>query len=396
MKILICSHANILEPDIICTFHEMGIETDKFIVPIKDYFFDQNYLTLLSEKLLSFDYSFVFSVNYIPIASMVCQIHNIKYITWVADSPCYELNSKTISNSINYIFIFDQALFCYYKKQAPGSVYHLPLGSNVSRIDDICVTQEEYLHYASDVSFVGSLYSTRTKFASIDLSDYWHSYFEGMIESQLHIYGYDLLEASLSDKAIEVFTKAANLDKIYNDSIADSLCTLNPRDALINYYLGKECSHRERILIVEELSKQFEFFLYTNDDTSACPLVHNKGIVEPFVETYKVYKSSKININITSKTIKTGLPLRIFDILGAGGFLITNYQSELSTLFEINKDLVVYESIEDLVDKVNYYLLHQEERDAIAQNGYHKVKTLYQLSSQIYKMFKVVLDSPKR
>ncbi len=396
MKILICSHANILEPDIIDTFYEMGIEVDKFIIPIKDYFFDQNYLTLLSKKLLSSNYSFVFSVNYIPIASMVCQIHNVKYIAWVADSPCYELNSNTITNSINYIFIFDQALFYYYKERSPGSVYYLPLGSNVSRLDDIFVTKEDYLQYGSDVSFVGSLYSNRTKYSSITLSDYWHSYFEGMIESQLHIYGFDLLEASLSDDAIEVFTKAANLDKLYNDSITDDLCTLNPRDALINYYLGKECSHRERILIIEKLSKQFEFFLYTNDDTSAYPNVHNKGIVEPYVEAYKVYKTSKININVTSKTIKTGLPLRIFDILGAGGFLITNYQSELSTLFEINKDLVVYEDMKDLVDKVNYYLLHQEERDSIAQNGYHKVKMLYQLSNQVYKMFKVVLDSPKR
>lgn len=389
MKILICSHANILEPDIIYTFYEMGIEVDKFILPINDYFFDPNYLTQLSKKLLSSNYSFVFSVNYIPIASMVCQIHHVKYISWVADSPCYELNSNTIENSINYIFIFDHALFEYYQKRSPKSVYYLPLGSNVSRLDLIRVTQEDYQTYNSDVSFVGSLYSNRTKFQSIDLSNYWHSYFEGMIQSQLHIYGFDLLDASISDEAIEVFTKAAKLDINQTNDIH-----INPRDALINYYLGKECSHRERILIIEALSKQFEFSLFTNDDTSTYPLVHNKGIVEPFDEAYKVYKSSKININITSKTIKTGLPLRIFDILGAGGFLITNYQSELSTLFEINKDLVVYEDIEDLVNKINYYLLHQEERDEIAQNGYQKVKTLYPLSNQICNMFKVVFENP--
>lgn len=394
MKILICSHANILEPDIVYTFQEMGFEVDKFVVPIKDYFFDRNYLTLLSEKLLSSNYTFVFSVNYIPITSMVCQIHNTKYISWIADSPCHALNSKTISNKINYIFIFDQALFHYYKKHAPDSIYYLPLGSNVSRLDAISITQEEYLHYGSDVSFVGSLYGTRTKFSSITLSDFWHGYFDGLIESQLHIYGYDLFDAALTDEAIEIFNKAANLDKSYDDT-AKNLFQLDLRDALINYYLGKECSHRERIRIVQELSKQFEFSLYTNDDTASYPLVHNKGIVEPFVEAYKVYKTSKVNINITSKTIKTGLPLRVFDVLGAGGFLITNYQSELPSLFEINKDLVVYESMKDLVDKVKYYLIHEEERNIIAQNGYQKVKTLYQISNQICKMFKVVLGGPK-
>lgn len=47
-----------------------------------------------------------------------------------------------------------------------------------------------------------------------------------------------------------------------------------------------------------------------------------------------------------SKSIKTGIPLRLFDIMGAGGFLITNYQSEITQYFDIDKELVVYDSME--------------------------------------------------
>ena len=68
--------------------------------------------------------------------------------------------------------------------------------------------------------------------------------------------------------------------------------------------------------------------------------------------------------------------MRIFDVLGAGGFLLTNYQEELEDYFEIGKDLVCYSSEEDLLQKTAYYLEHDEERKQIARNGYLKVKSI--------------------
>lgn len=50
---------------------------------------------------------------------------------------------------------------------------------------------------------------------------------------------------------------------------------------------------------------------------------------------------------MTSKPIRTGLPLRIWDILGAGGFVLTNYQTEIPEYFEIGKDLETYTCEED-------------------------------------------------
>jgi spore maturation protein CgeB len=78
-------------------------------------------------------------------------------------------------------------------------------------------------------------------------------------------------------------------------------------------------------------------------------------------------------LNITSKTIQTGIPLRVFDVLGCGGFLITNYQAELCEYFEPGVDLVVYEDLADLEQKIDYYLAHEEERQQIAVNGYKRV-----------------------
>ena len=94
--------------------------------------------------------------------------------------------------------------------------------------------------------------------------------------------------------------------------------------------------------------------------------VKNCGSVDYWSEMPKVFRYSKINLNFTIPNIKSGLPLRIFDVLGAGGFLLTNYQAELPDHFEIGKDLACFESEAELVEKCSYYLAHEEERQPVS------------------------------
>lgn len=60
---------------------------------------------------------------------------------------------------------------------------------------------------------------------------------------------------------------------------------------------------------------------------------------------------SKINLNFTIPNIKSGIPLRVWDVLGAGGFLLTNYQAEIPYYFKEGEDLVCFDGIDDLCEK---------------------------------------------
>ena len=91
----------------------------------------------------------------------------------------------------------------------------------------------------------------------------------------------------------------------------------------------------------------------------------------------EVFATSKININISLRSILTGIPLRVVDILGAGGFCLTNYQAELSEYFENGCELVWFDSPEDLIDKAEYYLAHNDEREQIAANGHEAAEKLF-------------------
>ena len=66
------------------------------------------------------------------------------------------------------------------------------------------------------------------------------------------------------------------------------------------------------------------------------------------------------------------MPLRAIDIMGAGGFLLTNYQSDFLKDFVPGEDMGMYDSVEDCISKCEYYLKHEDERKSIALNGYKK------------------------
>jgi spore maturation protein CgeB len=103
-----------------------------------------------------------------------------------------------------------------------------------------------------------------------------------------------------------------------------------------------------------------------------------------------VFNESRINLNITMRNIRTGLPLRVFDILGSGGFLLTNFQAELPAFFEPGKDLAVYESFSDCEKKAEYYLTHEDERRTIAENGFRKVKQFHTYGIRVSQMLQIV------
>ena len=140
------------------------------------------------------------------------------------------------------------------------------------------------------------------------------------------------------------------------------------------------------------LSDNFNVDIYTGSDTSSMPNINNRGFAKSHTEMPLIFNQSKININMTAKSIRTGLPLRIFDILGCGGFLITNYQAELPEFFEIGTDLVAYESLEDLKEKCLYYLKHEDERKQIAENGYNKVNELHTFDKRLLEILQIVFQ----
>lgn len=82
-----------------------------------------------------------------------------------------------------------------------------------------------------------------------------------------------------------------------------------------------------------------------------------------------IYARSKINLNLSSRQQITSLPVRVFDVLAAGGFLLTDHREDLDRLFVPGRDLIVFDDVGDLARKIRFHLERPEERSRIARQG---------------------------
>lgn len=316
------------------------------------------------------NYTFVFTINFFPWLSDVCQIVNVVYISLIVDSPVLELYSKSLSNSVNRVFLFDKMLFNEFEPYNKEHIFHIPLATNVRRNDEVIknASAQENRKFTSDISFIGSTYQEKCPFNRAILPEYEKGYVDGIINAQLGVYGYNFIEDMLTDDMTERLLNCIPQHYEFPEGYR-----ANNKALLAQEYLSVKVAEQERLRLLKMLSDSFNVDIYTGSDTSSMPHIHNKGFAKSLIEMPVIFHNSKINLNITAKSIRSGLSLRIFDVLGCGGFLITNYQAELPEFFEIGKDLVAYENENHLKELCAYYLTHDDERNEIARHGYETV-----------------------
>ena len=83
----------------------------------------------------------------------------------------------------------------------------------------------------------------------------------------------------------------------------------------------------------------------------------------------KAYRSAKIVINHSADYVKS-LNMRIFEGMGCGALVITDFVPGMEMLFEDRKHLVLFHSQEELLERVDYYLNHPDEAQRIAAAGH--------------------------
>ena len=205
------------------------------------------------------------------------------------------------------------------------------------------------------------------------------------MKKQLVVYGENFIKESLTAEVADEIVEKCKL-KLGPEYRQDTLQMA--ADAI-----GMEVSAREREQVLSVLSGHYAVRLYTSSELPPSLQTGNiekMGYADYQREVPLIFRDSKINLNITSKTIESGIPQRIFDVLACGGFCMTNYQSEVAEYFADGEELVMYRSKEDLLAKVDYYLKHEEERARIAENGRCKAQREFSLDKRILDMFEMI------
>jgi spore maturation protein CgeB len=109
------------------------------------------------------------------------------------------------------------------------------------------------------------------------------------------------------------------------------------------------------------------------------------------IEHSRVVAQSRINIGLSGwPEIDGYFSARNYRIMGSGGFLLCNHSKNIEEFFVPDKEIVLYEDIKDCIDKIKYYLSHEEERNEIAKNGKKRVVTSYLFKDSLTKMLEIV------
>lgn len=381
--------------DIEQTFLLLGHTVDNIEQELGSYDVSPEFERVIEEKIRGTHYDMVFTVNYFPLISNVCERTGVKYVSWTCDNPLISMYHESVFHACNYIFTFDKTNYLEFRGMGVKHIWYLPLAVDTERMDALLgapekperrnATQDsEMRKYRGDVAFVGSLYE-RNSYDKIKnrLPEYLRGYFDAVMEAQLNISGANIVEPMLTTNILEQLQEYFQLEKS-EGSFSDLGLIFQTT------VLGFKIAEIERRRALIELSKHYRVNVYSNSDVSDLLRIQYCGSVDYWSEMPKVFRMSKINLNFTIPNIKSGIPLRIWDVLGCGGFLLTNYQAEIPYYFKEGEDLVCFDSLEDLCEKVGYYLEHEEERKRIAWNGYHKVREKHSYIERIHTILDTV------
>ena len=166
---------------------KLDIAYKVFFYSLSDWESDDNFQERLRDELKQAVYGVVFSINYVPLISQVCEQIGLRYVSWVYDSPIHIRNLETLKNSCNEIYFFDRGQAETYAKQGISS-YHMPLAVD-TEVFERQMKQQNAKDFKTQISFVGQLYQTEYQKYTAPLSQYIRGYLEGTIAAQQKVTG---------------------------------------------------------------------------------------------------------------------------------------------------------------------------------------------------------------
>lgn len=314
----------------------------------------------------------------------------IKYISVIWDAPY--LKAYTVMGTLDNIWYsaFDKLDAERMRQGGCPHVMYQPLSVNR---ENILAWKKRFLakrRYIHDISLIANLYEDNAYDRCLDLlPENMQAYFRSIFE-----------EAAFKwDGVNRVYGKTGQEILEYMKLVSPTLKINNPYNVEdVRYfeamYLIRKLANIERVCVLNLLAEDHDVYLYTYSevDETLMPKVHRRPPVQVGEATSFIYAGTKINLNIALKGIEGGTTQRIMDIMGAGGFVLTNYCEETAELFEEDKEIVMFRTPEELIQKVDYYLEHEEEREQIARVGHERAMNDYTYEKKIKKLLDWVTE----
>lgn len=108
----------------------------------------------------------------------------------------------------------------------------------------------------------------------------------------------------------------------------------------------------------------------------------------------KILKKAKIVLNQhVQENIKYSGNIRMYETTGVGTLLLTDYKEDLFEKYKENDEIVVYKTIDEIIEKTQYYLENENLREKIAKNGQSRTLKSYSYDTFAKKIYEFVTQA---
>ena len=311
---------------------------------------------------------------------------DIKYVSVIWDAPYIKIFSPFGRLTNCYFSVFDKLDQERFRSAGIPHTLYQPLVVNKRDVLLWNRHAKKMLsgNYINDICFVGRLYEDnlfdeRVKNMPPVVVDYFNSIFE---EAAFRWDGVNRIYGKTGGDMLRY------MSMVNPEFHVDNRLDIEDTSLFEITYLIRKIANIERVATLSTLSEMYHVVLHTSSKVEEGQLgnVEVRLPVKPGQDAATVFAGSKINLNISLKGIEGGTPQRVIDIMGAGGFVLTNYCEETAALFKEDKEIVMFKTPEELFEKVEYYLQHNEEREQIAKAGHDKVLECHTYEKKLEKL----------
>lgn len=369
MKLLYIDGKSYAEQGIRQAFSELGFAYDILDRKLLIDEAEENLNERINDIYLKNGFDVVFSYGFIPLIAKLCQNLGVQYYSWVYDNMRDIEDLTPILNSCCEVFFFDKVQASEFA-MAGVNAHYLPLAASSYVFDNILENDNKNMFAKenikgdisdnADISVVyeknDSIYSTLKG----QIEAYLWGYLEGIITAQSKLYGAYIIPGLVSEELVQAVNSSCK-------NIASYKFMDKPEFELM---LADEISRKDVDKIISLLAPGFKVSAHSIDNMNPATYVKNK-----------------ININVTHKSIQSGITQNVLDTMVCGGFLLTNYQPDIAECLLPGEACIMYESMEDMKEKAFYYMAHESERRRIAFRGRELVCDEFTYKKRIREMF---------
>jgi len=215
------------------------------------------------------------------------------------------------------------------------------------------------------------------------------------LPTDLNVSCYDLLVSSFPptlerfrNQGVKAEYFQLGFDPVVLDALGPSGHTMD-----VTFVGSLQPIHNSRIQWLEAICREIDVAVWSPDlaRIAKSSPIHKCARGEAWgLKMYEILRDSKITLNHHGSVPAYANNMRLYEATGVGTMLITDWKQNLVEIFKPDVQVVAYRDVADCLEKIQYYLSHEDERSRIAKAGQQHTLTEHTFANRMSQLVKII------